>query len=114
MHIGWRDGFLDEAVDRVEKYLAARMPSSSLAHHRYRVPPTLDVVVPTYRCDLSILRAICTLPVVNDATTFHVIVDRPEELGRVREALEVLPRVRVRGNPVRVAGGDLPSPLLHI
>ena len=50
--------------------------------------PSLDIVVPTYRCDLDILRGICSLEVVNKATTIIMVVDRPECAQEVQQALE--------------------------
>ena len=106
-HVKWKGDLLSRAVDRVSQYLARYQEQLTVPS------PSLDVVIPTYRCDLAILRGICTLPVANKATTFIVIVDRPEETPRVQEELERLPRVQVRGNEVRKPleySGVLPDP----
>lgn len=49
----------------------------------------------------QILRGICSLPVANHATIFHIIVDNPKGAAMVEAELELMPRVRVRSNPVR-------------
>ncbi|KAG5178324.1 nucleotide-diphospho-sugar transferase [Tribonema minus] len=62
--------------------------------------PSLDIIVPTYRAmdKLEHLQGICQLQVANRASTFIIIVDKPDLLERLQQELEQLPRVRVRGN----------------
>ena len=95
--VEWKDTELPLALRHVKKYLE---PFQDFVTER---SPSLDVIVPTYRCDLTILTRICTLPVANDATYFIIIVDDPSKACEVQEVLEGelgLPRVRVRGNQV--------------
>jgi hypothetical protein len=92
-HIRWQDGLLSEGVQRLEAHFRGSTRPRA---------PSLDVVVPTYRCDLDVLRAICRLRVANQATTFILIVDNPPRAEAVMQ-LEALPRVRVRVNLVRIS-----------
>jgi glycosyltransferase involved in cell wall biosynthesis len=53
------------------------------------LPPSLDVVVPTYRVDIGLLRGICgnTTP-ANQGTVTHVVVDNPCKVRRRVAAMQ--------------------------
>ncbi len=94
VHIDWKNDLLTKAVSQVSDFM--HMNSVPLTKGN----PSLDVVIPTYRCNLDILRGICTLNAPNRSTFFLVCVDKPEMADVVKKNLEKLPFVRVRSNKV--------------
>jgi GT2 family glycosyltransferase len=74
---GWRDWVLEDAAP-LYQYL-----QKNLSLLKIRQFFLVDVVVPTYRLDLSFLERICSLEVPeNFRTTFIVVVDNPSKLVR--------------------------------
>lgn len=73
---------------------------SALAFLRRRgLPPSLDVVVPTYRVDMELLQGICGTAPANQGTLTYVVVDDPS---------------KVMLDTFRTGGGDRPTPLLTV
>jgi len=69
----WRGQILTRAIEQLERWLAAN--HSNLA----RQVQCIDVVVPTYRCDMSTLKPLCSLG-CERAASIHttIVVDRPD------------------------------------
>lgn len=98
-HVRWQDDALRLGRQRISHHLA----ELALAAGRPAVAPawlTLDVVVPTFRCDLQALDQIARLAVPHRcATQIIIIVDSPDPAARSRVmSLDALPHVRVRCN----------------
>lgn len=75
----WRDSLLTAAVGTLDRFLRAHAQSRGAAV----VPqvPCLDIVVPTYRCDVSMLRKLAALGAparVPVALQTLIVVDRPD------------------------------------
>lgn len=125
VHVDWKFDVIDDYTTRVLRHLgfAAELVDSaallqntdtdasvSRPSHEHGplmrvLPITLDVVIPSYRVDLSILRCILSMKVPDDVCTlFIIVVDNPgsPHLAAV-QALEAEPqfrnRVRVRVQP---------------
>eukprot|EP00892_Ulva_mutabilis_P003593 jgi/Ulvmu1/1605/UM111_0034.1 len=93
----WRDAILSEAVTTMERHLNENpvrdgTPSGSggSAAPSAAQIPCLDIVIPTYRCDVSMLRALAALGApehVPVALQTLIVVDRPDapELGEIQE-----------------------------
>ena len=81
--IHWKDKLLTTSINRLRSYLGPTH-DRSLVH-------CLDVVVPSFRCDLSILKTIAELKVTNCEASVHVliVVDNPVS-PHVREVQPVL------------------------
>ena len=72
----WRGRILTDAIASVERLLCESVGRD--AARRARVP-CLDVVVPTYRCDVGVLRELSRLECIRDASVHTlIVVDRPE------------------------------------
>ena len=70
--VNWRGDVLSKAIDKLEHWMSVNAPDSQ------RIP-CLDVVVPTYRCNVDMLRALVSLH-CDDAVSLHslIVVDRPD------------------------------------
>ncbi|GAQ83776.1 hypothetical protein KFL_001610170 [Klebsormidium nitens] len=100
--LNWKNKELHEGVKLLDGYLDRKCGSekASAAHLLL-----LDVVVPTFRCDVSLLNGIRSLRIPEGvATTFIFIIDDPakkEQIERIKEwesAARPLGSVRVRVN----------------
>ena len=98
---GWRDWVLDD-VEPIERYLK----SHSTRHVEPRI--LLDVIVPTYRLNLSYLERICALNVPDRLrTTFIIIVDNPALLIQRMEDIVKTKYPNDRKHALILASGDL-------
>lgn len=70
----WRDQLLTDSIAQLSRYLDTLAPSHNLSRVH-----CLDVVVPTFRCDLVLLKAITNLRVTGGraSTTIVIVVDNP-------------------------------------
>lgn len=99
----------DATVRALATHLAARLGrpkngdrwnGGALALLRRRgLPPSLDVVVPTYRVDMELLQGICATAPANQGTLTYVVVDDPDKVTR---------------DNFRGGGGGRPTPLLTV
>ena len=91
----WRGAILSRAIDKLEQWLENRVPGVSSTARL----PCLDVVIPTYRCDESALKALtslgCRRPVALHTT---LVVDRPDakNLDQIRQLASQEPNRTVR------------------
>ncbi len=68
-------------VDKLRQYLASRHGVDVTM-----LPPSLNVVVPTFRVDMALLEGICAPRPANQGTVTHVVVDNPAKVqGRVAD-----------------------------
>jgi hypothetical protein len=93
--VNWRGEMLTRAIERAANWLSSSCaptktpPGNSNADaaqkitpkHSQRIPkrvPCLDVVVPTYRCDPEMLKALTSLKAADVSLNTVVVVDRPD------------------------------------
>jgi hypothetical protein len=93
-HINWREDMLSHAIDTAERWLsnssACTRSNPDTSDTVQKIPlsypqkvpvrmPCLDVIIPSYRCDPSMLRALTSLQTsaVVSLNTI-VVVDRPD------------------------------------
>eukprot|EP00698_Gefionella_okellyi_P005530 TRINITY_DN15042_c0_g1_i1.p1 TRINITY_DN15042_c0_g1~~TRINITY_DN15042_c0_g1_i1.p1 ORF type:complete len:652 (+),score=106.04 TRINITY_DN15042_c0_g1_i1:149-2104(+) len=89
LHVDWKNDVLAEAVAKVDTWLqkqtSREVPRVREADVRSSVPLhglhrfiTMDVIVPTYRCDMAVLSSICALTVPPGVVTrFIIVMDNP-------------------------------------
>lgn len=71
----WKGRVLTDAIARVERHLEDVIGVKAT---RGAVVPCIDVVVPTYRCDVDMLRALATLECARAASVHTlIVVDKP-------------------------------------
>jgi len=70
----WRDRILTDGIEKAGDWLAGKMSTTSTSLQI----PCIDIVVPTYRCDLSVLRTICDLSSSDASVHTIIVVDNPE------------------------------------
>lgn len=91
----WRGATLSRAIDTLEQWLERRVPDAATT----ACLPCLDVVIPTYRCDESALKALAFMkskrPVALHTT---LVVDRPdaENLDQIQKLASQEPNRTVR------------------
>ena len=91
----WRGATLSRAIDTLEQWLERRVPDAATTARL----PCLDVVIPTYRCDESALKALAFMkskrPVALHTT---LVVDRPdaENLDQIQKLASQEPNRTVR------------------
>lgn len=73
----WQTNVLNTAVDKVSSYLSSYFQSSGQARS-FATVPCINVVVPSYRCQLSMLRGITTLSATSPASVHMLVaIDNP-------------------------------------
>lgn len=91
---------MDDMVTELATHLK---PFASLLHDQ--PPPSMDVVVPSYRVDMKLLKGICQTHPANQATMSLVVVDNPTKAGdtisNMQHQLSICKPVIIRVNPVR-------------
>lgn len=92
----WTYRILDDAVDTAKEWLAVHRPT--------KLPKlTLDVIIPCYRVDMSILNMILQLkPSPSCAVMFIIIIDNPNSpsIAELEARYGTRPDVRIRVNKV--------------
>mmetsp|Transcript_9930 Transcript_9930/g.23952 ORF Transcript_9930/g.23952 Transcript_9930/m.23952 type:complete len:1010 (-) Transcript_9930:296-3325(-) len=73
----WRDELLTKAVGKVSSWLQDRSAGSPAGIPPVQIP-CIDCVVPTYRCDPSMLRRIALLKCEGASVQTIIVVDRPD------------------------------------
>lgn len=74
--IAWRGSLLSDGIATLDAWLAARSPAGTPPPVQV---PCVDVVVPTYRCQVESLRRLAALGCTTQAASIHTIlvVDKP-------------------------------------
>jgi hypothetical protein len=84
--VPWRDELLTEDIHTLDAWLADQLETTRVEggngakeNRTNRMIPCIDVVVPTYRCDVDMLARICNLEAATDASICKlIVVDKPD------------------------------------
>jgi hypothetical protein len=111
-HVQWKDDVLRESVLKCNEWLDDTKSSGATATASTGEAGTLitlDVITPTFRTNMPLLRSIVTLDVPDGVSVlFIIIVDDPdsERIPELRKLeTEYVGRVRVRVNQVNIGAG---------
>jgi hypothetical protein len=75
----WRDHMLTESIRKLGDWLQREHPNTGPRKNGAKTIPCLDVIVPTYRCDVDMLSCICNLrPTTLASICTIIVVDRPD------------------------------------
>lgn len=81
--VAWRGDILSRGIETMENWLKAKAPMVNQV-------TCIDVVIPTFRCEISVLKDLCSLDCDQDASVQTIlVVDRPDadNIDEVRSLL---------------------------